>query len=153
MCLYEVAERIQVCQDRIGLMHIICMWSDLGNPCTPAFKTIRHAKGQFAVKQKLQSFKLVTQYSKVKNIVIICLAPPLWFTEFAKYKYADVFDIVGNMLKFAWGQMYQILCFLTHVRDLDALLPGSCSKFRCGSFLFSKKIGISQEQAEIHFKK
>ena len=22
---------------------------------------------------------------------------------------------------------YQILCFLTHVRDLDALLPGNCS--------------------------
>ena len=28
----------------------------------------------------------------------------------------------------------KILCFLTHVRDLDALLPGNCSQFRCGSF-------------------
>ena len=43
--------------------------------------------------------------------------------------------------------------FLPHVRDLDALLPGNCSQFRCGSFWFSKKAGISQKQAEIHFKK
>ena len=39
---------------------------------------------------------------------------------------------------------YQILCFLTHVRDLDALLPGNCSQFRCGSFLFSKKMDFSK---------
>ena len=31
------------------------------------------------------------------------------------------------------------LRFLTHMRDLDAMLPGNCSQFRCGSFLFSKK--------------
>ena len=37
---------------------------------------------------------------------------------------------------------YKILCFLTHVRDLDALLPGNGSQFRCGSFLFSGKLGF-----------
>ena len=31
------------------------------------------------------------------------------------------------------------LCFRTHMRDLDALLPGNCSQFRCGYFLFSNK--------------
>ena len=39
---------------------------------------------------------------------------------------------------------YRILCFLTHVRDLDALLPGNCSQFRCGSLLFSKKWNFSK---------
>ena len=37
------------------------------------------------------------------------------------------------------------LHFLTHMRDLDALLPGNCSQFRCGSFLFSKKLGFLKE--------
>ena len=45
------------------------------------------------------------------------------------------------------------LRFLTHMRDLDAILPGNCSQFRCGSFLFFNKIWISQKkQANIHFK-
>ena len=39
---------------------------------------------------------------------------------------------------------YQILCFLTHVRDLAALLPGNCSQFRCGSFSFSKNRDFSK---------
>ena len=34
------------------------------------------------------------------------------------------------------------LRFLTHMRDLDAILPGNCSQFCCGSFLFSKKRGF-----------
>ena len=36
------------------------------------------------------------------------------------------------------------LRFLTHMRDLDALLPGNCSQFRCGSFLFSKNRDFSK---------
>ena len=31
------------------------------------------------------------------------------------------------------------LRFRTHMRDLDALLPGNCSQFRCGSFLLKTK--------------
>ena len=38
----------------------------------------------------------------------------------------------------------QILCFLTHMRDLAALLPGNCSQFRCGSFLFQKNRDFSK---------
>ena len=46
----------------------------------------------------------IFRYSKVKNIVIICLAPPLWFTEFAKYKYAECFFwYCWNIWKWVFG--------------------------------------------------
>ena len=41
---------------------------------------------------------------------------------------------------------YQILCFPTHIRDLDAILPPNDSWDRYGSFLFSKNQGISKNE-------
>ena len=41
---------------------------------------------------------------------------------------------------------YQILCFPTHIRDLDAILPPNDSWDRCGSFLFSKNQGFSKNE-------
>ena len=44
------------------------------------------------------------------------------------------------------------LHFLTHMRDLDAILAGNRSQSRCGSFLFSRIYGFLKN-TEIHFKK